>query len=54
MEDTVLMDAARQLEAAARQIKRLAKVTSCTPEYERKQVIQIMANINAAIARLPK
>lgn len=51
-DNQVLMDAAKMLETAARQIKRLVKTTACTVEYERKQLVSIRANINAALARL--
>jgi hypothetical protein len=52
VDSQVLLDAARLLGTAQRAIKRLAKITACTPEHERKLIAEIMANINAAIARI--
>lgn len=52
----VLTDAARQLEAAARVIRRMAKDTRRWPIVAptTAEVSMIHANINAALARLPR
>jgi hypothetical protein len=51
-DNQVLLDAARMLENAARTIKKIVKTTACTPEFERKLLSEVHANINAALARI--
>jgi hypothetical protein len=50
----VLMDAARQLERAARQVRKIAQQSPATVTTYRSQLIALHANINAALARLPE
>ena len=50
--DQVLLDAAAQLRAAARQLVKFTQTTACTPEHERKVKSAVVANINAALARI--
>ena len=54
LDNQVLLDAAKMLGTAQRIIKQLVKTTACTSEYENKLISEVMANINAATARLQK
>jgi len=49
----VLRDAAAMLRKAANRLVKHASTTACTPEYERKVFVEVRANIDGALARIP-
>ena len=54
IDNQVLIDAAKQLATASRQLIKLSKTTACTQEYENRIISIAVANCNAALARITK